>query len=353
MSNERNYIYLEKIMKRVPIHAVAGTYIWKIGDASYKIDAAIERILVYELYTGRANNNFFELARVNLQKKVFANTSPALISSSFIEEHPCFDLKEYDYSIIPEYADPEKGMWLHGDGNSWSFWITLEDEKFLLSRLKDATPWNNCKSYLRSIPARYAMTLDEVSIIESLACFCKQHGIDPNSLREKDRSNKQIGFQKVRERERNEWLKTSEYAKQEWLKYHPEDKEKFDNAYKPQKQEKPHNQENDGKVFSGVMGVISFLALAGLWIALFSGVDMDFGFIVLPVFTASSYTFATMYFKESESFDKICLFFVICIALNVIASIVGWFSSEANISGTAIFNIILSALMFGFMTKNW
>ncbi len=69
MSNERNYIYLEKIMKRVPIHAVAGTYIWKIGDASYKIDAAIERILVYELYTGRANNNFFELARVNLPKK--------------------------------------------------------------------------------------------------------------------------------------------------------------------------------------------------------------------------------------------------------------------------------------------
>lgn len=147
--------------------------------------------------------------------------------------------------------------------------------------------------------------------------------------------------------------KTKEYAKNEWLKYHPEDKEKLDNIYKPQKQQPPLKQGDDEKIFPAVIGVISFLVLAGLWIALFSGVDMDFGFIVLPVFTALSYTFATMYFKESESFDKICLFFVICIALNVIASIVGWFSSETNISGTAIFNIILSALMFGFMTKNW
>lgn len=144
-----------------------------------------------------------------------------------------------------------------------------------------------------------------------------------------------------------------ERAKKEWLKHHPEDKEKLDNIYKPQKQQPPLKQGDDEKIFPAVIGVISFLVLAGLWTALFCGVKMDFGFIVLPLFTALSYVFATMYFKESESFDKVCLFFVICIALNVITSIIGWFSSETNISGTAIFNIILSALMYGFMTKNW
>lgn len=147
--------------------------------------------------------------------------------------------------------------------------------------------------------------------------------------------------------------KTKEYAKNEWLKYHPEDKEKLDNIYKPQKQQPPLKQGDDEKIFPAVIGMISFLVLAGLWTALFCGVKMDFGFIVLPLFTALSYVFAMMYFKESESFDKVCLFFVICIALNVITSIIGWFSSETNISGTAIFNIILSALMYGFMTKNW
>ncbi len=144
-----------------------------------------------------------------------------------------------------------------------------------------------------------------------------------------------------------------ERAKKEWLKHHPEDKEKLDNIYKPQKQQPPLKQRDGGKIFTAVFGVISFLFLAGMWTALFCGVKMDFGFIVLPLFTALSYVFATMYFKESESFDKVCLFFVICIALNVITSIIGWFSSETNISGTAIFNIILSALMYGFMTKNW
>lgn len=154
------------------------------------------------------------------------------------------------------------------------------------------------------------------------------------------------------ERNKSDLEKTKEYAKNEWLKYHPEDKEKLDNIYKPQKQQS-HKQENDEKIFPAVMGVVCFLVLAGLWIALFSGANMDFGFIVLPIFTALSYASAAMYFKKSESFDKVCLIFVICIALNVITSIIGWFSSETNISGTAIFNIILSAIMFWFMTKSW
>ncbi len=147
--------------------------------------------------------------------------------------------------------------------------------------------------------------------------------------------------------------KTKEYAKNEWLKYHPEDKEKLDNTYKPQMKQSQFKQRDDEKIIPAVIGVISFLVLAGLWTALFCGAKMDFGFIVLPIFTALSYAFATMYFKKSESFDKVCLVFVICIALNVITSIIGWFSSETNISGTAIFNIILSAIIFWFMTKNW
>ena len=185
MLNERKYIYLEKIMKKVPINANAGTYSWKIGDTSSGISEETERLLVYALYVGHPDYNFFELARLNLPKKVFGDSSPEVIRSSFKDDHPLIELIDYDYSMVDEFADPVQGMCIYSDKKQ-SFWITLEDEKVLLSRLKDVTPWNNCKSYLRNIPARYAMTFDDETIETALSCFLCQHGIDPIGIKRKD-----------------------------------------------------------------------------------------------------------------------------------------------------------------------
>lgn len=144
--------------------------------------------------------------------------------------------------------------------------------------------------------------------------------------------------------------KTREHEKKEWLKFHSDDKSKgldFSSEHGKLKRCKKLHGES---LFYAIMGLISFLALVVLWIALFYKVDI--GIIALPATTASLYFFSYMYFKQSESFDKVCLFFVVCIAISVITSLISWFSSNTNISGTAIFNIILSAFLFWFMTKN-
>jgi hypothetical protein len=147
--------------------------------------------------------------------------------------------------------------------------------------------------------------------------------------------------------------KTREYAKSEWLKYHPEDKDKdFSNISSDYAL--PHNKgqkRSSESIFNAAAGVVSALVVAGLWIAVFC--KEDIGVFVLPLFTALMFVFSWLYMSGSKEFDKICLFFVIFYVVNLITSIVAWFSSDSNVSFIAISNTILSGLMFRFMTKNW
>ena len=235
-------------------------------------------------------------------------------------------------------------MWLHGDGKSWSFWIAKEDEQILLSQLNDNMPWKSGKSYLRSVAERYAMKLDEVSIIQSLACFYKQHGIDPNSLREKDRFYKT----KLQKEIQSENTEVREYARNEWLKYHSEDKDKnvdgLSRSYEPQR--KKDDKSSGGNVSSAVAGIICALVVTGLWIALFCKVDIFV--LILPVVSAMMYIAAGNYIKKCEEFDGICYFFLIFFVVNLITSIVAFCIDASGEMGIATaLNLILPAFLLG------
>lgn len=172
-------------MQRVPIHATAGKYTWTIGDISSEISEETERLLVYALYVGHPDYNFFELARFNLPDKVFVDLSPELIRSSFKEDHPLIELTEYDYSMVEEFADSVQGMCIYDDKKQ-SLWISQEDERTLLSWLNDNTPWQNCKFRLKVISRRYAMKLSDKILETSLINFLCQHGIDYEKVCKKD-----------------------------------------------------------------------------------------------------------------------------------------------------------------------
>lgn len=137
MEKNPKYMYLEAIKKRVPLLAKKGYCSWRIGEETFRITSGIERMLVYALYVGKEGYNFYELARLNLPDYVSLNTNPEFLKSTFEKAHPLEDISDYDYSMIPEYADLVHGMWLEADGETWSFWITLEDEKAIMAVLND------------------------------------------------------------------------------------------------------------------------------------------------------------------------------------------------------------------------
>lgn len=181
-----NYMFLEKTRQRVSIHAKAGVYQWIIGSDTYEIPAAIERILIYTVYVGHPDFNFYELARLNLPSEVAANKNPEFLRSSFMADHQAEDITEYDYSMIPLYSDLIEGLWLYGDGQTWSLWITADDEKAILSKLNANTPWLSCKRRLQSVVKRYSMDLDDEFITLAAKSFYIQHGIDPNLIKKKE-----------------------------------------------------------------------------------------------------------------------------------------------------------------------
>lgn len=307
MPNEKKYIYLEKIMKKVPIYAEAGTYTWKIDGTSNEISEEAERLLVYALYVGHPDYNFFELAKNNLPKKVFGDSSPELIRSSFKEDHPLIDITEYDYDMVEAFADPVKGMCIYCDKKR-KLWITREDEKELLSRLNDGTPWNNCKSYLRSVAERYAVKLDELSIIQSLVYFFIQHGVEPNSLRERDRV---------------------------FIKQHPKGDDVSLSA----------QQHSSGRIsYAFVFGIILAVVIIGLWIAIFSKHDIPS--ILLPFITMCFIFTEDLYIKNDTTKNVgIPAFYVGFLVLNFIASIVAFcIEGSGKMALIAVLNIIAPSL---------
>lgn len=311
MPNERKYIYLEKIMKKVPIHANAGTYSWKIGDTSSGISEETERLLVYALYVGHPDYNFFELARLNLPKKVFGDSSPELIRSSFKDDHPLIELIDYDYSMVEEFADQVQGMCVYSD-KKHKFWITREDEKELLSRLKDDTPWNNCKSYLRSASVRYATKLDEVSIIQSLSYFFILHGVEPNSLRERDRV---------------------------FIKQHPNVDNESASAKQPSS-----TKENVHVSYAFIFGIVLAMVIIGLWIAVFSKHDIPA--VLIPIITMCFIFTEDLYIKNDTTKNVgIPAFYIGFLVLNFITSVVAFcIEGSGKMALIAVLNIIAPSL---------
>lgn len=117
----------------------------------------------------------------------------------------------------------------------------------------------------------------------------------------------------------------------------------------PEPSRKP---EDSQKEFFAIGGVLLAIIVACLWIALFCGVEIEMGFILIPVITALSYSSFAFYFKLSNKIDTIHYVFAVVYLLNIIVSFIGWFSIDKNLSGTAIINIILAPVFFRFMTKN-
>lgn len=314
MAKERKYIYLEHIMQRTPLRAKEGIYSWKIGDSTYGVSDAIERLLVYALYVGHPNYNFFELARLNLPKKVVNNISPELLRSSFADDHPLIELIDYDYGMIPTYADAIQGLWVDGDGKKWSFWITAADERDMLSRLKSANPLQECKSVLKTAALRYGMNFDDKTIDSAVISFFLQHGIDDMKIF----SRYNVVAPKV------------QVVQQQ---YHAQG----NRSRRPSK-----SDERAG--IAGIIGIILVLVIIGLWIAVFCKVELNV--FVLPLFTICYNEASLVYIGEcGEKQDSLGTFFLAFCLANIVTSIVAFcMDSGGNMIFVAAMNLILPAI---------
>ena len=342
MQDERKYIYLEKIMKRVPIHANAGTYSWKIGDTSSVISEETERLLVYALYVGHPDYNFFELARLNLPKKVFGDSSPELIRSSFKDDHPLIELIDYDYSVVEEFADPVQGMCVYSDKKQ-SLWITQEDERTLLSWLNDNTPWQNCKFRLKIISRRYAMKLDDKTLEVALINFLCQHGVDYKKIQKKDQTWEEKRKQDIKSKnEITQPQKVIEHSFGTWEK-------------------RPIEEDNSFFIPRlGVARIISIVFVAiviGLWIIMFSNIKIPFW--IIPALTILVGVNAFSNDPDMGTRHNWFGFYIIFYFLNCITSFLAfgshwkWGLMDNNWCAflTLIVSIVLFLLSFGIVSN--
>lgn len=175
------YLYIQQTMKKVALVSSGDKWSWEIEGNEYNFNPAIERLLAYHVYTG-AYSSFYELLRISLPKKVNTSYSPEFLRTSFEEQHPCESIDVYSRDLIPAYADPKSGMWLSSDGRT-SFWITVDDERLILSDIKEREcSWTLCKNRIKNAASRYGLQLDDDAIINALNSFLMQHGISPGRL---------------------------------------------------------------------------------------------------------------------------------------------------------------------------
>lgn len=318
MEKNPKYMYLESIKKRVSLHAKKGYCSWRIGDETFRITAGIERMLVYALYVGKEGYNFYELARLNLPDYVSLNANPEFIRSSFEKAHPLEDIEDYDYSMIPEYADPVHGMWLDGDGETWSFWITLEDEKAIMAVLNDHTPWQNGLFRLRSIARRYSMNIREDLIEQSLKGFLIQHGIEPGTIRKKERA-----YFKEQEAERRALAEAVPVG---------------DDANGSRRRNNK-SEENSTVVASIVLGIVMSIAIVVTWVSMSMGVKVPIAgqpFHTLLMMLAMDLFFTKS--KGSVGFGIYCVAFLVASAItSLVGMLMDW---ELGMGGNAISSAI-------------
>ena len=117
-------------------------------------------------------------------------------------------------------------------------------------------------------------------------------------------------------------------------------------------QEPPRKPEDNEKNLWAFVGVLLSIIVTCLWVALFCGVEIEMGFILIPAITALSYSSFAFYFKLSKKIGIIHYVFAVVYLLNIIVSLVGWFSIDTNISATAIISIILAPVFYRFIMKN-
>ncbi len=182
------YLYIEQTKTRVELHAKEDGWAWELDGKRYGITPEIERLMAFYINTYR-EGKFLELARLNLPKKAAASLSPQLMKSTFIKDHTVKTINNYNRSMIPSYADREKGLWVYGDGRTWSFWIADWEEKILLRQFKSAKGdgWVRCLKTLNEFATRQSLQFDNQTIEAALECFFEQHGIRPETVRDEDR----------------------------------------------------------------------------------------------------------------------------------------------------------------------
>jgi len=308
MHKEMKYLYLEKTMQRVPLHADNGLYVWKVGENSFEISAAAEKLLVYALFSGLPNYSFFELAKQNIPKKSVAEMNPELLYTTFKEDHPLLELMEYNYDMIPLYADSTAGMWLYNDGKGCSFWITLEEEQWLLNRLQYQQPWYCCIALLREIARKHELVLSQQALSDILESFLIQHGVDSIALKGKDNGidNKAMATSKKRKSKKSEAEIESRLAV--------------------------------------IFGIVCTLIITTFWTLLFCGVDIDT--IILPLFSIILYYASWQYTHYNERLDWVYVFFIIAFIANFIASIVAFCIDPSGSMGfIAFLNLFLPAFV--------
>lgn len=282
MAKETKYIYLEKTKQRVPIRAKKGFYHWKIGYDFFEISAELERVLIYAVNINYPEFNFFEWSRLNLPQEITAKTNPELLHSTFLADHPAEDLTEYNYSMIQLYANPKDGMWLYGDGKTWSFWITAEDEKELLTMLNSNSSWQSYKDYLYMVANRYSMSLNDELISQALKSFFIQHGLDPDARKKWSKQNsKEIS-------DHSAWLKANE---------------------------------DDGTVIAAIIAIILAISIIITWLVMFS--KNEISIILLPLFTLGFMLAGDIYLSNNRRSSGFAVFYFIFMIANLITSFVG------------------------------
>ena len=336
MEKDPKYMYLEAIKKRVPLHAKKGYCSWRIGDETVMISAGLERFLVYADYVGNYIYSFHELARLNLPDYITLDASPEFIKSSFENSHPLEDISDYDYSLIPEYGDPVHGLWLCGDGNTWSFWITLEDEKAMLAMLNDNTPWQNSMTRLRSVARRYSLNLNEDLMVQSLKGFFVQHGIDPNTIK-----NREGAYLMSQEAKRRVQAQLAQAKAGGATPKHGKKKEPVD----------------EGVVAAVVLGIVMSIAIVVTWVSMFMGVKVPIAgqpFHTMLMMLAMDLFFTKS--KGSVGFGIYCVAFLVASAItSLVGMLMDWklgmggnaISSAINFFTPAIYGMLRGGQGFG------
>ncbi|MCR4847362.1 MAG: hypothetical protein K5920_00720 [Bacteroidales bacterium] len=358
-----NYMYIQPVKKKVVLRADGKDWSWVIDNKEYMLNSAIERLLVYYLYTG-AYSSFHELLRANLPKKVNTVYSPEFLKSSFAEQHPSESLKEYNSDLIPLYADPTDGMWLSGDGKSWSFWITAEDERRILETTKfTESAWSKSRLLLREVAERYGLCFDDDNLDMILECFMEQHGLDPSQVKNKiyiENKGRQITETKdsygvhheMTDEERAKYNEVREYASKEWAKQ---------KHYKPKKSKQPEN--NNGNNYGSSLDTISTegkhiicivmaIVITVMWIIVFGIECTEFEFfaIVLPVLTGVTGAVATSIpadeIKKNFAYPSYVVFFAANAITGFVAAASSFCDFWMNMGGFFVLGV---SVIFTFM----
>ena len=108
----------------------------------------------------------------------------------------------------------------------------------------------------------------------------------------------------------------------------------------------PNQYNDDGDLgLSAFLGIILNLIIAGLWVAVFCGVEIQL--FTLPLFTVAMLIASGRYFLTSNKLDGACIFFIVAWVANLVASILSvMYCPDARTGIMAALNCIVPFYFF-------